>query len=100
MTYDVHETVTWFGRCLDDVAHGRGTLVWRDSKANVRSLEKLWQWVHSDDADLIRGTGEMVQGRMNGRWVHHFPDSKDADEYEHKGEYADGRQNGWYFVRD
>ena len=99
MTYDFHETVTWFGRCLDGVAHGRGTLVWRDSKVNVRSLGKLWPSVRPDEADLIRGTGEMVQGKMDGRWVHRFPDSEYADEFEQEVEYAEGRQNGWFIVR-
>ena len=103
MTYDFHLIVKWSGGCLDDTAHGRGTLVWRNSKlspASLDDMEVLWPWILSDEADSIDSTGEIVQGKMEGRWVHRFPSSKYYDESKSEGEYVAGKLNGWYVEWD
>lgn len=87
-------TFTWSGACLDDTAHGRGTLNLTIHRPYDGRLDTSY-----------KDTGEMAQGNRQGHWVDRWTYNKFSDESDpegiciEKGHYVDGRKNGKWVSR-
>ena len=70
------QTVAWSGPCAAGLAQGEGTLTWRRR------------------AEVAAATGQLVDGRMHGRWVLRPADGSTAE-----GPAVDGRNHGHWVSR-
>ena len=103
MTYDFHHTVNWSGECLDDVAHGNGTLQWRGLKVKPRDeyeSSMYWPFMSLNQTYHVDGKGEIVQGKMEGRWLQYFSYQHvyEGNEAVSESEYVGGKLNGWFIL--
>ena len=72
------EIVTWSGKCAEGRADGEGTT----------------RWVYDGGKKTLVATGRLMDGKVHGQWVLHWPDGKVE-----QGSYVDWKRRGRWVIR-